>query len=99
MDTIEERLKAARKKAGLTQAEAGAALNITRTAIQNYERESSRLNIHKLEKLAQLYGVSSAWLLSGVHLEQDNEQILELEQSLKTARYAIEKFTEIFKNV
>ncbi len=54
--TTGELIKAARKKAGLTQAELGAKLNITPAAISQFEKPSSNPTFETLEKISNALG-------------------------------------------
>ena len=56
-----ERLRAARKLAGLTQQRLGALLGISFQAVQKYENGENRLSAGRLVKAAQLLGVTLAF--------------------------------------
>lgn len=60
-----ERLKAARKQAGLTQAELARHVGIDQTSISNLERGKSQASSHTVS-IANACGVSPVWLESGV---------------------------------
>ena len=61
--TIAERIKKARKDAGLTQLDAAKAIGITPQAISNYERGVNKVPNDTLVDLAELYNVSINYLL------------------------------------
>lgn len=61
--TTGELIKAARKKAGLTQAELGAKLGISSAAISQFEKPSSNPTSETLEKIATVLGCSPAYLM------------------------------------
>lgn len=67
MDPIElgQRLREARRQAGLTQSQAAARLGVTYQAVSNYERGKCRVEPGTLKRLAILYRVSPVALLSG----------------------------------
>lgn len=58
-----ERLKEARKLKGYTQMEAASKLGITNGALSGYERNYRDPDTEMLKKLANLYEVSTEWLL------------------------------------
>lgn len=58
-----QRIRKARKEAGLTQEDAANLLSVTTRAYQNYERD--RVPFRSLEKVARLFGVTQEWLLRG----------------------------------
>ena len=51
-------LKAARINAGLTQAQAAAALGIGRSTLQSYESYKTKPDIEMAKKIASLYGLT-----------------------------------------
>ncbi|MEC3637304.1 MULTISPECIES: helix-turn-helix domain-containing protein [Bacillus mojavensis subgroup] len=61
--TLGERLKQARKKAGLSQKEVAQAVNSTEKTISNYERDYRDPDTVTLSKLSDLYDVSTDYLL------------------------------------
>lgn len=58
-----ERLKSLREDKDLTQSEVAEALNITRTALANYENAIREPNLSLLVKIADYYNVSLDYLL------------------------------------
>ena len=59
-----ERIRAQRKRAGMTQDEVAAALETSKQAIYKYEKGVvENIPFEKLERLAALFGVTSAYLL------------------------------------
>lgn len=58
-----ERIRQARKAAGLTQEDMAGLLNVTTRAYQNYERE--RVPFRRLSEIARLTSVEQEWLLRG----------------------------------
>lgn len=61
--TLGDRLKQARKKAGLSQKEVAQAVNSTEKTISNYERDYRDPDTVTLSKLSDLYDVSTDYLL------------------------------------
>lgn len=55
--TTGEKIKAARKKAGLTQKELGAMLGISQAAIVQFERKDSNMKLDTIRKIADALGV------------------------------------------
>lgn len=70
MDKISERLKSARKRAGLTQRELGEAVGISAQAIAQWEQGQTAPSNSNALKVAQATGVSAQWLLFGPLQEQ-----------------------------
>jgi transcriptional regulator with XRE-family HTH domain len=62
---IGQRVRAARLRAGVTQAEVGARLGVTYQQINKYERGQSALTGVALLDLAALFRVEAGWLLGG----------------------------------
>ena len=65
MKTLSYRLSEARKNSGLTQAQVAETLHITTQSVSSWECSNSTPDIEKVPELAQLYGVTTDWLLSG----------------------------------
>lgn len=63
--TLGKRIKAARKKAGLTQAEVGSLFGISREAVSLWESGDNAPTADKLGRIASETHVSSEWLISG----------------------------------
>lgn len=53
-----EKIRQARKEAGLTQKELGKKLNVSQAAIAQYENEKSNLQLHTIRKIADTLGCS-----------------------------------------
>lgn len=60
---IVERLKEARKLAGISQASVARLLGLHRPSISEIEAGNRRVSAHELARLAEIYDVSVAWLL------------------------------------
>lgn len=63
-----ERLKSLREDKDLTQLEVAEALNITRTALANYENAIREPNLSLLVKMADYYNVTLDYLLCRTNL-------------------------------
>lgn len=70
-ENVPERLKKAREQAGYTQQQIQDITSIRRQNISKYETGSLEPNLEVLGTLAQLYNVTSDWLL-GVSIMHDN---------------------------
>ncbi|MCA3245273.1 MAG: helix-turn-helix transcriptional regulator [Azospirillum sp.] len=62
-DQIAERLKEARKLAGLSQGHVAKMLGLHRPSVTEMEAGNRRVSADELVKLAEIYDVSVAWLL------------------------------------
>lgn len=60
---IAERLKEARKLAGVSQGHVAKILGLHRPSISEIEAGNRRVSAHELSRLAEIYDVSIAWLL------------------------------------
>ena len=66
---FEDRLKAAREKKGLSVKQAAAALRLPYTTYNNYEKNQREPTGGMLCKIAEFYGVSTDYLLTGRSFE------------------------------
>lgn len=73
--TLGERLKHAREVARLTQIQVAKKLEVSNGAISGYERNYRDPDTETLKRLADLYGVSNNWLLTG---EETKESVYTL---------------------
>src|SRR5436305_14674398 len=62
---IAERLKEARKLAGVSQGHVAKILGLHRPSISEMEAGNRRVSAHELARLAEIYDVDVAWLLGG----------------------------------
>lgn len=60
---IAERLKEARKLAGVSQGYVAKALGLHRPSVSEIEAGNRRVSAHELARLAEIYDVDVAWLL------------------------------------
>ena len=66
-----ERLKEARKSAGLTQQTVAKHLGIPSTQVVRYEKGINEIPVRYLCEMCKLYGVSADWVL-GISKERGN---------------------------
>ncbi len=62
---LNERLKNARKKAGLTQAQIASKLDISEGTVKRYEKDASRIPVRIVSKIALLCDADEVWLFTG----------------------------------
>ncbi|ARW09095.1 helix-turn-helix domain-containing protein [Bacillus atrophaeus] len=96
--SLGKRLKAARKKCGLSQIQVAEKLNISNQVISNYERDFRDPDTKTLKQLSDLYNVSTDYLVGRQTTENTNgnskwnQTFNEVIQELK------EEDTLLFKN-
>jgi len=73
--SLGKRLKEARAKKGLTQEEAAKFLDITFQALSNYERDIRDPDTNLLKKMADLYEVTTDYLLGRTNVRTPIETI------------------------
>lgn len=66
LEKLGERIKAARKKKGLRQADLAQALGVSTATVGQYEVGSSNPSINMLLKISETCDVNTDWLLKGV---------------------------------
>lgn len=68
---VGERLRIARDEAGITQAEAAAAIEVARTTLVAVEQGQRRVRMNELQRLCRLYGMTVNALLrrESVHVD------------------------------
>lgn len=75
--SLGNRLRAARQKAGLTQSEVAARLGVTYQAVSNYERGKCRVESGVLRQLCILYHVSPVALLETAEWDEGQRRLYE----------------------
>ena len=60
---LANRLKEARKMAGLSQGQAAKLLELHRPAISEIEAGNRRVSVEELKKFAEIYDVTTSWLM------------------------------------
>lgn len=81
---IGKRLKQARIDSGLTQEMLAEKLNVSVAFLSRIETGSSHINLHRLEQICRITGISEGFILNGVSEEASN--------------YLSEEFSELLKN-
>ena len=77
-----ERLAAARKRAGLSQAQVGRLLDISRQVVHEWE-QGTRAPESRLMQMADHYGVSLHWLQTGKPTAAAETAAIEVDSALK----------------
>lgn len=72
-EVIASRLREARRRAGLSQAQAAKLLNLHRPSVSEMEAGRRRVKVEELVQLSELYEVSVGWL-SGEQPDELNDQ-------------------------
>lgn len=73
---IGKRLRIARKKRGLSRAEAGEIIGLTDQQVGRQERGEAKLNVVQLFRLARLYETPFSWFFNNFEVPpSDNERI------------------------
>lgn len=87
MGTIGSRLKSCREEWGYTQEQVERATGVKRSNLANYETDFRTPRTETLQTLADFYGVSATYLLTGseIYEKPDSEQTQALLQTLKGA--------------
>lgn len=65
MSTIAERLKQIRKNKGMTQAELGEFLGVTKQAIANVECGKNNPSIDMIYRLIEILSINANWFITG----------------------------------
>ncbi len=71
MNTLAERLRAAREQAGLSQGQVAAKLKMQRPTISEIEAGRRKVTAEEAGAFAELYDVSVAWLINGKEADVD----------------------------
>jgi transcriptional regulator with XRE-family HTH domain len=71
MNTMAERLRAAREQAGLSQGHVAAKLKMQRPTITEIEAGRRKVTAEEAGSFAELYDVSVAWLIQGKETDVD----------------------------
>lgn len=80
-------IKKLREYKGLTQEELGSKLNLSRTTISMYENNQRDPDTKTLSLMADLFGVSSDYLLGKPFSNSELEEMEALKRALKRAGY------------
>jgi len=82
-ETLNDRIKKLRKEKGLTQLELAEQLNITDKAVSKWESGDGNPDISLLPKLAEIFSVTTDYLLTGKEIEEKLVPISKLELCAK----------------
>jgi transcriptional regulator with XRE-family HTH domain len=85
---ISDRLKTARRLAGLTQEDAARALDVTLKTYARWERGETSGFLRQLSRIAEIFGVTSEQLL-GTEPEPSVDRLAQLEASLATLQHDV----------
>lgn len=97
MSTLGERLKLARERTGLKQTQVKERTNINNKTLSGYENNVSEPDAATLAILADLYGVSYKWLLTGEG-SMINESNKLTDKDSKDIAKRLQKFREEIEN-
>jgi len=64
-ESVGQRIRRARVRQGLSQSELAARVRVSQPTIANWEQDSHAPRRHALERVAQILGVESYWLVNG----------------------------------
>lgn len=67
LEKLGERIKTARKKKGLRQADLAQSLGVSTATVGQYEVGTSKPSINMLLKISETCDVNTDWLLKGIH--------------------------------
>lgn len=75
--TMAQRLRDAREAAGLSQAQVANKLNLHRPSVTEIEAGRRKVSADEIEAFADVYGVSTDWLLNGKAIDStENAKVL-----------------------
>lgn len=100
-DAIGPRIVFARERAGLSTAQAARRLGVKTRTLTRWERGESEPRPNRLVMLAQLLGVSPAWMLEGsanfrpTEEPTDGAEMIDIREQLKAAKRAISELSDI----
>lgn len=82
---IAERVREARKQAGLSQGQVAKLMGLHRPSVSEIEAGNRRVSAEELMKLAELFDVSAAWLMGDVpeSVETDDPRVQLAARELK----------------
>ncbi|MEC1900706.1 helix-turn-helix domain-containing protein [Bacillus atrophaeus] len=97
--SLGKRLKAARKKCGLSQIQVAEKLNISNQVISNYERDFRDPDTKTLKQLSDLYNVSTDYLVGRQTTENTNDNSSKWNKTFNEVIQELkEEDTLLFKN-
>ena len=90
-ETLGQRLKKMREEWGESQETVSKLTGINRSNLANYETDARKPRIEQLQKLADFYGVSSTYLLTGSEIYDRPELSPQTQVLLQTLKGATEE--------
>lgn len=84
--SLGKRIRKARLKAGMTQRELGAALDVTAAAISGWERDDSEPEINRLPAILKALKVPADWLIRGDGEPPEQDPVVALLEALNSAQ-------------
>lgn len=94
------RLQTARINAGLSQSQVATMLGFdTGSTISQYENAHRKLDLDMFLRMAKLYDVSEAWLLTGHNPDFDEQRWLELTETSQATISDLNKLKELIKSL
>lgn len=94
------RLTTARINAGLSQSQVAAMLGFdTGSTISQYENNHRKLDLDMFLRMAKLYDVSEAWLLTGHNPDFDEQRWLELTETSNATISDLNKLKELIRSL
>lgn len=93
--TTGQRIKAARKKAGMTQAELANRLGISYVGVSQWENDLRNPKQETVQRIAQALGCDFYWLLWGKHLTIEERQAINVMRVFNTDDFHIEKAAKL----
>jgi len=97
-EEISLRLKKSRELKGLSQREVSKLSGINNKTISGYENNVSEPDLLTISKLASIYGVSTDWIINGLHFKIEGSNGV-LEEELEHSRELLLKFKELAEQI
>lgn len=94
MGMIQERLKTARQNSGLTQIDVAKKLNISRQAYNHYETGKRTPNPETISSLAEIYGVTTDYLLGNADVPTSPSKDRDILDEIKFAFWGHDDITD-----
>jgi len=92
MSSLGNRLRQARLDKNLTQSDVAKKIGVTRSIVARYESDTNDPSSENIKKLAELYEVSSDWLLELPTFKNNNYYLLDLPEKAKIELKDYEKY-------
>lgn len=98
--SLGKRIRKARKRLGMTQAELGKVFGITEQAVSQWEREKERPDPEKYPKLRKALKVPYSWLLEGTgDPPSPDDQMAALESLSEAQQEAVAAFIQTLQRL